>query len=187
MQVTNQDMQDIAALPEALQGKASGQDSGKKVLALQEAGMMGAKPIIRSLEAAIELIGRLLVQLQVKFAPRDWWLRLIDPKQDQELLPGLQPVLARDVSITQFDVSVGAGSSLPSNRIAKMEVLAELSKAFGPDYMDIFAELVARYVDEPEFEDRIKQRNLEKRQMLAQQQAMQMQAAQAQAGGAIAA
>jgi hypothetical protein len=180
MQFTEQDMQDIAALPEAIQGKASSGDSGKKVLALQEAGMMGAKPIIRSLETAIERIGRLLIQLQLMYAPREWWIRLIDPKEDEELVRGLQVVLTRDTSVMQFDVRVGAGSSLPSNRIAKMEVLAELSKAFGPDYMDIFAELVARYVDEPEFEDRIKQRNQEKKQAAAQQQAMMAMQAQAQ-------
>jgi hypothetical protein len=46
--------------------------------------------------------------------------------------------------------------------------------------MDIFAELVARYVDEPEFEDRIKQRNQEKKQAAAQQQAMMAMQAQAQ-------
>ncbi len=171
------DMQAIAALPDAMQGKSDSKSSGKKVLALQEAAMIHTKPTQRTMESVIEQVGKILAEILIRFAPVDFWQRLVDPTGEAHLVPGVMQIVAGDVSIASYDLKIGAGSSLPANRMAKAEYLVELSRVFGEPYGDLFAEAVARYIDEPGLAESIRQRNQEMRQA----KAMQMAAAAQQA------
>ncbi len=180
IQETKRNMEMIGALPEPMQGHSDSKSSGRKVLALQEAAMLQSKPTVRAMESVIEQAARVLTQVLIQFAPQEFWIRLFDPNEEQYLLPGLARVVARDASVTMYDVKVAAGSSLPANRMAKMDAIAQIAQALGPNYQDIFAETIARYIDEPEVFDKIRARNQE----IAQAQAMAKMQAQAAALGA---
>lgn len=178
-----QDMYNVIGSSEVLEGRSnSKQDSGKKVLALQEMATLPARPFLRELERVIRRDGQIITHLNVEYAPQKFWLELVDPKEDEGLLPALQVVLSRDVAASQFDVKVGAGSSMPANRIAKLDILSELLER-SPDWaVDIVYEHMVRHFDEPGLEDEIKERKQELEQQ-AQMEA-QAQAAAAQVAGA---
>lgn len=169
-----QEIDETLGLPDAVRGVGAKGDAARKTMALQEFGTLNTKPFIRNLETAIEQLGRVVAFLLVNYAPREFWERLVDQQREQNLIPGLQKILAKDISALHYDIRVGAGSSLPVNRVAKFEALQGLMQAAPNEGKLIIFEHMVRNFDEPGLEEEMEK---------AKQQAMQMQAMQLQAQG----
>lgn len=146
--------------------------SGRLVLALQDMGGMMSKPFLRALESAIVKLAKVNIAMAIRYWPRHIWERLIEPdeldswtpdkpgvEQEQEpntdeirrkWLNALEMVRPADpnkepnISVMDFDVKVMAGSSMPTNRIAKGQMAIEYVKAGIYD-----AEAALEYVDDP--------------------------------------
>lgn len=146
--------------------------SGRLVLALQDMGGMMSKPFLRALESALVRLAKVNMAMAMRYWPRHMWERLIEPDEldtwtpdkpgvetEQEpnteeirrkWLNALEMVRPADpnkepnISIMDFDVKVMAGSSMPTNRIAKGEMAIEYVKAGIYD-----AEAALEYVDDP--------------------------------------
>ncbi|MFX0114194.1 MAG: hypothetical protein ACFFB3_06575 [Candidatus Hodarchaeota archaeon] len=146
--------------------------SGRLILALQDMGGMMSKPFLRTLESALVRLAKVNIAMALKYWPRYMWERLIEPdeidtwtpdkpgvEQEQEpntdeirrkwlnalemVRPG-DPNKEPNISIMDFDVKVMAGSSMPTNRIAKGQMAIEYVKAGIYD-----AEAALEYVDDP--------------------------------------
>ncbi len=168
-QRADKDMDEIMGIPEAVRGIGQSGDSGKKTRALQEFGTLNSKPTIRSLENAMEQLGKLVCALLVQYMPVDFWERLVDREKEPYLMEAVAKIARKDPSLVNFDVKVGAGSSLPSNREAKLEQSAELIKVSPPELKRVMFRHMVRYVDEPGLEEEIEKAE----QADAQAQAMQ--------------
>lgn len=146
--------------------------SGRLVLALQDMGGMMSKPFLRALESALVRLAKVNMAMALQYWPRYMWERLIEPdeldtwtpdkpgvetEQDPnteeirkkwlnalEMVRPADPNKEPNISIMDFDVKVIAGSSTPTNRIAKGEMAIEYVKAGIYD-----AEAALEYVDDP--------------------------------------
>lgn len=146
--------------------------SGRLVLALQDMGGMMSKPFLRALESALVRLAKVNVAMAMKYWPRYMWERLIEPDEldtwtpdkpgietqqepnteeiRRKWLNALEMVRPADpnkepnISIMDFDVKISAGSSMPTNRIAKGQMAIEYVKAGIYD-----AEAALEYVDDP--------------------------------------
>jgi len=110
--------------------------SGRVVLALQDMGGMMSKPFLRKFERGITSVGKVDAVLMLRFWPPQMWQRLIEADelndqtvvdedtgetQGERWIRALQTITAPNSGITilHFDVKVTAGSSMPTNRVAK--------------------------------------------------------------------
>jgi hypothetical protein len=150
------DIFDQYDLNDVTRGKMpTGQVSGRLVLALQDAAAIMQKPYLRHLESALEREGKVLVSIMLEYWTRPMWKRLIEDKEfleiDPESAEGEQPDDERKeelkslyakaldriapieetegedpISMLDLDITVLAGSSLPTHRMAKLEVAIDL-------------------------------------------------------------
>jgi hypothetical protein len=147
--------------------------AGRTVLALQDLGGMMSKPFLRKLEAALIKLGKVNMTLILRHWPREMWERLlednekppgeseeatIDPAQDpniqavvaEKYLQALERIRPKDptqppgISLLDLDVRITAGSSMPTNRMAKEQIAIE---KVGAGIYD--AEAALEYADDP--------------------------------------
>ena len=137
---SKQDIEFISMVNEVLSGEPPGANaSGKMVLALQEYATMSLKPSIRSEEAAIERLGRVVLAFMKKYwTAIDFMMMRADITQEQAI------EIMNNLVNSRWDLKVTAGSTLPSNRIAKLEYALEMRKEGIYD-----AEAVLKYSDDP--------------------------------------
>jgi hypothetical protein len=159
--------------------------SGKMVLALQEFATMGFKPFLRQLETAMAMLGngtlsavRItwqipdLVRVQInpqvevalQIAPG---MQSQDPMQMQMQMMALQELMQKsneanqlaqvfyDPTVGSFDVKVEAGSTMPANRMAKLEFALQMHAQGIYD-----AEAVLEYIDDPVKYDVLRRRKM---------------------------
>lgn len=148
---------DMYDLQDVVKGKLpNNQISGRAVLALQDLAGVMSNPFLRSLESAITRIGEIDIILIMKTWTRTQWERLIEPgelnrldlEQDDidpnapedpaiaakweaalERIRPLDPAKQPGYDLVDIDVRVTAGSSMPTNRMAKGAAAIELVNA----------------------------------------------------------
>jgi len=159
------DVDDQFDMHDVMRGKIpKGTDpSGRVVLALQDMGGMMSKPYLRKVESLLESLGKLDAVLMLRHWPRLMWERLIEDDEiesqvvineetgvtigqrwqqalDKISPPGGEPSL----SIIDLDVRVAAGSSMPTNRMAKALLAVEFKNSGIYD-----AKAALDYIDDP--------------------------------------
>ena len=166
--------------------------SGRAVLALQDMGGMMSKPFLRRLESALVKLGKANIVGILDNWTRRQWERLLEPDEmrkpapgieappDQELSPEDQneqvakweaaldkirpknPMEPPGISLLDLDVRVAAGSSLPTNRIARADFALSMADRGVYD-----TEAVLEYIDDPN-KDKIVVRQKARQQAEAQ-------------------
>lgn len=156
--------------------------SGRVVLALQDMGGMMSKPSLRALEAALIRLAKVHISMMLKHWPRYMWEKLIEPDEwtkwqpedkaearpEEEITPEEQEEITakweralnlvsnpdphKKISMIDLDIKIVAGSSMPTNRIAKSMLAMEKLQAGMYD-----VEAALEYDDDPN-KDRIVKR-----------------------------
>lgn len=133
---SDSDIDDQYDMHDVMRGKIpKGTDpSGRVVLALQDMGGMMSKPFLRKFERCIVSVGKVDAVLMLRFWPPQMWERLIeadelnDPTvvdedtgqtQGERWKEALVIISNNGLSVLNFDIRVTAGSSAPTNRMAK--------------------------------------------------------------------
>jgi hypothetical protein len=174
--------------------------AGRTVLALQESVGVMSQPFTLAVESSMERLGKAVAALMLKTWPKSMWTRLIEPdemgswqpekeKQVDEQGQPVQPeanviqqkwtdAIARvageegkePMSMIDLDVKVIAGSTQPTNRMAKAGVALEFVKGGIYD-----PQAALEYIDDPmkdEVTERMDRKRQEEMQAIAQGQAM---------------
>jgi hypothetical protein len=174
--------------------------AGRTVLALQESVGVMSQPFVLSVESSLERLGKATSSLMLKTWPKSMWLRLIEPdeigswqpeeekeidEQGNEVEPEADAIQQRwleavaritgedgnePMSMIDLDVKVIAGSTQPTNRMAKAGVAMEFVKA---GIYDVQAAL--EYTDDPlkdEVVERLERKRKEELDAIAQGQAV---------------
>lgn len=172
-QVAKADLDDMYDLQDVMRGKIPpGDPSGRTILALQDSAGTMSRPFIRKLEQALIRIGKCEMSLILSTWTREMWARLIEPDEMQNWLPpemrgtseeeqpGADEIAQRwmaaldqvspvdgsaPLSIINVDVQIVAGSTMPTNRIAKATMAMDMVKI---GMFDARAGL--HYIDDPE-------------------------------------
>lgn len=167
-------LNDVFNLTPILKGEAeTGRMSGRLATMLKENGLEGNSYLITTAEWAFRKLGICLLVMALNDWPMRYWERLLeeedyrldengDPSQD--LLPGfvkaLEKIRAKQVDIIDYDIGIRAGSSLPTNRLAKLDMAMELAKE--PVHPDAVydAEAILRYTDDPQSKEILKRKSV---------------------------
>jgi hypothetical protein len=186
------DIDDQYDLQDVMRGKTpKGHEnaSGRLVLALQDLGGMMSKPFLRNLEAALVRMAKVVCSIILETWPREMWERLLDKEDMTKWTPDGQaeepdeliaekwaaaleavspedPTQKTNLSLMNFDIRLTAGSSMPTNRMAKMQLGMEMFEAGVYD-----REAVLSMIDDPD-KDKIIKRMKEQEQMMMEQEAM---------------
>jgi hypothetical protein len=180
--------------------QGQGDLAGRTVLALQESVGIMAQPFTLSVESSMERLGKAVAALMLKTWPKSMWMRLIEPdelkswqpekekqvdaegqpiqpqpdKVQQRWMDAIARITGEDggepMSMIDLDVKVVAGSTQPTNRMAKSGVAMEFVKAGIYD-----PEAALTYVDDPmkdEVIERMERKRKEELEAIAQGQAV---------------
>lgn len=158
--------------------------SGRAMLALQDMGSMMSKPFIEKVEDCAVRIAKVIISIITRHWPRKMWERLIEADEwgswqpdkevqtDEQGKPvepnpeevqnkwkaAIDLIMSQKVGLVNVDVKVTAGSTLPTNRMAKRADAIEMVKAGIYDQ-----EAALDYVDDP-YKDAVKDRISQKAQ-----------------------
>lgn len=173
-QVALDDVKNIYDAQDVMVGKLPASDaSGRTILALQDMAGMMTKPFTAKLEDCIVRMAKVVLAIMLKKWPAEMWMRLIEPREMQTFVPdeikaqapepnatpnpqavenawmqAIDTIANKGMSIIDLDVKVAAGSTMPTNRIAKRAEAVEMVKA---GIYDVRAAL--EYVDDPKAEE----------------------------------
>ncbi|MFH1740440.1 MAG: hypothetical protein ABIH23_15635 [bacterium] len=148
--------------------------AGRTVLALQETVGVMSQPFTLAIESSLERLGKAVAALMLKVWPKSMWMRLIEPDElgtwqpekekevddqgnpveppadmiQQRWMDAVSRITGEDgkepMSMIDLDVKVIAGSTQPTNRMAKSGVAIEYVKAGIYD-----AQAALEYMDDP--------------------------------------
>jgi len=179
------DLNDVFNLTPILKGETeTGRMSGRLAAMLKEFGMEGNSYLITALEEAYRKLGVCLIVMALREWPFHYWERLIEDEDRQkdeqgnvtaqvlpEFIKALELIKTKDVSIIDYDIGIRSGSSLPANRMARLDMALELAKE--PVHPDAIydAEAVLDYLDDPQAGQVLKRKG-KMRQMTMQLQEM---------------
>ncbi|MCI4436722.1 MAG: hypothetical protein JHC33_07955, partial [Ignisphaera sp.] len=155
-------------------GQKVNNQSGKAVLALQNAGSVGNYHFSDNLSRAIRLCGRILLDLIPKIYNEKRVIRIIGADDKHKLttingegspdevgieadLDGVAPIY--DITTGKYDVSVSSGPSYQTKRQENLSMLFDLAGK-DPQLMGIAGDLIVSQIDSP-MSDQL-QRRLEK-------------------------
>ena len=164
--------------------------AGRTVLALQDMGGMMSKPFLRALESAMVRLAKVIVTIILQTWQRNQWERLIEedeirtwmPDKEKTRIPegqtpdeamiqsrwmqALNLIRPQDltkppgIGLIDMDVRITAGSSMPTNRIARAGMAIEMAKAGIYD-----AEAALEYIDDPQ-KDKVTARMKQREQQM---------------------
>lgn len=175
-----QDLNDVFNLTPVMMGQQdTGRMSGRLAAMLKEFGMEGNSYFLSTVEEAFRKLGVALIVMAIKEWPFQYWERLLEDEDKDpitgELMPAyigaLQKIQQKDVSIIDYDIGIRSGSSLPTNRMARLDMAIELSTT--PVHPDAVydAEAVLTYLDDPQAQGIIDRKSKVK-QLMAQGEKM---------------
>ena len=191
------DIDDEYDTTDVMRGKMPpGDPSGRVVLALQDSGGMMSLPFSGSVEDALTSLIKVIVALMLRHWQPFMWKRLIEedewgtwqPDKEQQIDDSGRPIqpppdviqmkwqraldlIANEgMNLIDLDVKVMAGSTMPTNRMAKQAVAMDMMKIGAYD-----AQAVLESIDDPKAEV-VAQR-------IQKQREMEMQAAMAKGAG----
>lgn len=181
------DIQEISGVLDSLKGeKQTGVVAASAILALQEASQSRIRLKIKIMESNLTELANLVYSRMQQFWKLDRWVRVTDMEGNPSFQQIGQKVLQND-----FDLKVMAGSTMPVNKNAMMDLMIRLAQTNAEDGLPIVdRKSVLEYLpvgDKKAISDRFAelkaQQEMQQQEQLMQQQQMQeQQLAQQQQG-----
>jgi len=139
------DIEMISGVHNTLRGEnTSGVYTAQGILALQEAGQVRIRLKVRLLEAALAEIAELWVSRMKQFWKEDKWLRITKSDGSYDLKKFTTQILEYD-----YDIKITAGSTMPVNRGAMLDLMIRLAQTQMPDGQPLVdREAVVEYLPE---------------------------------------
>ena len=185
--VLKADIQDISGVLDSLKGeKQTGVVAASAILALQEASQSRIRLKIKIMESNLTELANMVYSRMQQFWKLDRWVRVTDIEGNPLFREIGQQVLAND-----YDLKVMAGSTMPVNKNAMMDLMIRLAQTNGEDGLPIVdRKAVLEYLpigDKKAISDRFaelkaQQEQQQQMQLQQQEQMQQQQLAQQQAG-----
>jgi hypothetical protein len=139
----------------------------KTVLALQDMGAVMKRPFLRNLESALVRVAKAVIVLCLTKWPQLMWLRLLEEDElsptsldengrptSEKWIRAIEKIRPSDqsappgFSLMDLDIAIEAGSSMPTNRMARGVMAIEYVKSGIYD-----AEAALYYIDDPQKEE----------------------------------
>lgn len=137
------DIQQISGVYDTLKGdSATGVYTAQGILALQEAGQVRIRLKIKLLENSLGKIGRKWYSRMKQFWKEDKWLTITKADGSYDMKKFTKSILNYD-----YDISISAGSTMPVNRPAMLDLMIRLAQTPMPDGQQLVdREAVAQYL-----------------------------------------
>lgn len=187
IEVLKSDIKDISGVLDSLKGeRQSGVTSASAILALQEASQSRIRLKIKIMESNLTELANMVYSRMQQFWKLDRWVRVTDVEGNPSFKQIGEQVLTND-----FDMKVMAGSTMPVNKNAMMDLMIRLAQTNAEDGMPVVdRKAILEYLplsDKKAITDRFtklaEQQQAQQQAELQQQQAMQeQQLAQQQQG-----
>ena len=186
IEVLKKDIQDISGVFDSLKGEQQGSvTAASAILALQEASQARIRLKIKLMEASLSELAQIVYSRMQQFWKLDRWVRITDVEGNPSFREIGTQVLQND-----YDLKVMAGSTMPVNRNAMLDLMIRLAQTNGEDGLPLVdRKAVLEFLptgDKKAITDRFAelqaQQEQAQQQQLQQEQQMQMQQAQQQKG-----
>lgn len=186
IEVLKKDIQDISGVFDSLKGEQQGSvTAASAILALQEASQARIRLKIKLMEASLSELAQIVYSRMQQFWKLDRWVRVTDVEGNPSFREIGTQVLSND-----YDLKVMAGSTMPVNRNAMLDLMIRLAQTNGEDGLPLVdRKAVLEFLptgDKKAITDRFAELQAQQQQaqqaQLQQEQQMQMQQAQQQKG-----
>lgn len=186
IEVLKKDIQDISGVFDSLKGEQQGSvTAASAILALQEASQARIRLKIKLMEASLSELAQIVYSRMQQFWKLDRWVRVTDVEGN----PSFREIGAQVLS-NDYDLKVMAGSTMPVNRNAMLDLMIRLAQTNGEDGLPLVdRKAVLEFLptgDKKAITDRFAelqaQQQQAQQQQLQQEQQMQMQQTQQQKG-----
>lgn len=186
IEVLKKDIQDISGVFDSLKGEQQGSvTAASAILALQEASQARIRLKIKLMEASLSELAQIVYSRMQQFWKLDRWVRVTDVEGN----PSFREIGAQVLS-NDYDLKVMAGSTMPVNRNAMLDLMIRLAQTNGEDGLPLVdRKAVLEFLptgDKKAITDRFAELQAQQQQVqqeqLQQEQQMQMQQAQQQKG-----
>lgn len=143
--VYKQDIEQISGVFNTLKGEnTTGVYTAQGILALQEAGQVRIRLKIKLLEDSLSKIGQMWFSRMKQFWSEDKWIRVTKTDGSYDMKKFTNSVLEHD-----YDVKVVAGSTMPVNKSAMLDLMIRLAQTPMPDGQQLVdREAVVHYLPE---------------------------------------
>lgn len=177
VELLKNDMEFISGVHNTLRGEnSSGVYTAQGIISLQEAGMVRIRLKVKGLEEGLSLMAQLGVSRMKQFWNEDKFIRItkFDGSYDLKLFKS-------SALENEYDIKVTAGSTMPVNRGAMLDMMVRLAQTPMPDGQTLVdREAVAFYL--PQEVKSAMLRRMGNKQMIVEQQIQQMTQAIQQVG-----
>ena len=139
------DIEQVSGIYNTLKGdNTTGVYTAQGILALQEAGQVRIRLKVKLLEESLGSIARIWYSRMKQFWRDDRWIRISRPDGDYDLKMFTKNVLTYD-----YDIRITAGSTMPVNRGAMLDLMIRLAQTPMPDGQPLVdREAVVEYLPE---------------------------------------
>ena len=179
IEVLKKDIQDISGVFDSLKGEQQGSvTAASAILALQEASQARIRLKIKLMEASLSELAQIVYSRMQQFWKLDRWVRITDVEGNPSFREIGTQVLSND-----YDLKVMAGSTMPVNRNAMLDLMIRLAQTNGEDGLPLVdRKAVLEFLptgDKKAITDRFAELQAQQEQaqqaQLQQEQQMQMQ------------
>ena len=186
IEILKKDIQDISGVFDSLKGEQQGSvTAASAILALQEASQARIRLKIKLMEASLSELAQIVYSRMQQFWKLDRWVRVTDVEGNP-----LFKQIGTQVLENDFDLKVMAGSTMPVNRNAMLDLMIRLAQTNGEDGLPLVdRKAVLEFLptgDKKAITDRFEalqaQQQQAQQQQLMQEQQMAQQQAQQQKG-----
>ena len=173
IEVLKKDIQDISGVFDSLKGEQQGSiTAASAILALQEASQARIRLKIKLMEASLSELAQIVYSRMQQFWKLDRWVRITDVEGN----PSFREIGAQVLS-NDYDLKVMAGSTMPVNRNAMLDLMIRLAQTNGEDGLPLVdRKAVLEFLptgDKKAITDRFAE--LQAQQQQAQQQQLQQE------------
>lgn len=139
------DMEQISGIFDTVKGNSeTGVYTAQGILALQEAGQARIRLKVKLMEAALGRIGKMWFNRMKQYWKEDRWLRITRSDGTYDFKKFTKKVLEYD-----YDIRITAGSTMPVNRGAMLDLMIRLAQTQMPDGQPLVdREAVVQYLPE---------------------------------------
>ena len=182
IEVLKKDIQDISGVFDSLKGEQQGSvTAASAILALQEASQARIRLKIKLMEASLSELAQIVYSRMQQFWKLERWVRVTDVEGNP-----LFKQIGTEVLSNDFDLKVMAGSTMPVNRNAMLDLMIRLAQTNGEDGLPLVdRKAVLEFLptgDKKAITDRFAELQAQQQQQAQQQEQAQMQQMQMQKG-----
>lgn len=170
------DIQTISGVHETLAGeRAPGVQAGNAIMALQEASQTRIRLKVKMMEEGLSELASMWYELLQQFWKLDRFVRIVNEDGGYDL----NEIKTQDLK-NDYDIKVTSGSTMPSNKSAKLDLMIRLAQTQGEDGLPMVdRRSVLQFVDMAGKQEMLER--IEEIKQGAQQEAQAQQQAEGQA------